>query len=426
MWKLRPFEDLVGFLIAFFLLVGRWTPARLTGEMTRADARVAGLHEPRVWAILALLLLTIPVLAMQHVRRREIPRLRLSEIRAPAILSILLLGYMLLTLMWTPDPTLAKDKASDIASQIAVLIGLVVALQVAEPDALRTGFWKSALLMTTVMAGLAVLSMTASRLAVLGGGPNVFARNMSFMLLGAIYFLRRGADRSAWLWIPILVVAALLIVASGSRAAMVGAVFALGVLLVLERAHLQKKVLFVGGATIVGAAILSFSEFGVAVKEVFTDRVIDDSIGQHNLADRDILADSALKLGTENPIFGAGLEASHSAAGQNAHNLLLEIFCEGGCVGLLLCVGVLMSFCMSLWKIRRRMDPSTVAAVVFHVSFCLLNTGLALSGAIFVLLLLALIPVPGTERNIAPVPTETRGAAMGDGLNRPPPVPHWH
>ena len=62
---------------------------------------------------------------------------------------------------------------------------------------------------------LLIVGGAGARLAVLGGGPNVFARLMGMLALGALYFwYRRG---QAWLWIPVAAAGVVLALLTGSR-----------------------------------------------------------------------------------------------------------------------------------------------------------------------------------------------------------------
>ncbi len=186
-----PGERFVGLLVALYVVVGRWSPVRLFGEN---DTQI--LLEPRFWVVLALVVLSaMPV--------------RLS-VRAPSALSafnpagsyvffaLVLLVYMLLTALWSPDEAEAAAKAWEVVLVFAATASISRLLWRLNGQVVLDAFWKWILLTTGLLAVTASPSMWGTRLAALSGGPNVFGRLMALLCILGLTRLIRSAR--AWAW----------------------------------------------------------------------------------------------------------------------------------------------------------------------------------------------------------------------------------
>jgi hypothetical protein len=262
-------ERVAGAALALYLISGSWSLARVAG------VEPSPIWEPRVWSVALLVLLAM------------LPSAGTSRTTRSAVLPELVwLGFSLLAILWAPDLEVARSYAVDIVLLLAVAIALYrLSLgghieQLA--DSLRA-------VMLVLLLGLMLVAVAGGfnggRLAVLGGGPNVFGRNMGFLcvivLERALFGHREQAGRPGWslVFVGIACLAAGLATLTGSRGAMISTFVAMSVLFVLGRARLGRRLAIVLGVVGVFVALLLFTPLGVLVIESFSVRVLDLLIG---------------------------------------------------------------------------------------------------------------------------------------------------
>jgi hypothetical protein len=196
------------------------------------------------------------------------------------------LGFSLLAITWAPDLVLAQEQAVDLALLLAVALALHRLTLGGHVEQLAASLRLGLLvllfgLMAAAMAG----GLGGGRLAVLGGGPNVFGRNMGLLcvlaLEHALFGERQGgAGRRLPLWVTAACFAAGLVALSGSRGAMIASFVAVSVLLLLGRARLGRRLAVLLGLVGVFMALLLFTPLGVQVIESFSSRVLDLLLGE--------------------------------------------------------------------------------------------------------------------------------------------------
>jgi O-antigen ligase len=199
------------------------------------------------------------------------------------------------------------------------------------------------LLLLALMAMAIVGGLGGGRLAVLGGGPNVFGRNMGLLCLLALEHALFGERRSGAtgrrlpVWITIACISAGLVALTGSRGAMIATFVAVSVLLLLGRARLGRRVAVLLAVVGVFIALLLFTPLGVQVIESFSSRVLDLLLRERYVSSRDLIYVFALEDGANSPVIGHGL-ASFAATTPwpYAHNIVLDAWYETGAIGVLL------------------------------------------------------------------------------------------
>ncbi len=181
---------MVGGLAALLWLVGRWSPARLAGEL---GAEETPLQQPRAAVALLLALLGLGLGLLRG------PPAGRDGLRRPWVLLVgtgsACLGWLLLSALWAPDRALAGLKALELAVLVAGTAGLALAVWRGDGPACRAGMIGAAMVGLLLLVSASLMTEDTGRAAALGGGPNVFGRNMGVLTLLGLGLWR--AARSA-------------------------------------------------------------------------------------------------------------------------------------------------------------------------------------------------------------------------------------
>lgn len=316
-------------LAVALMLLGRWTPDRLFADATMGDF---------FWLAKGALLLVLALLVALPSRGANRDR------RVPGIgVFVFLAAYLLASYLWNPSPILYADtKLADLSYNIALV--LVVALGLCRAT-LRQAFWITLVVALGVMALIgvvtiptAVASYDQGRLSVLGGGPNVFGRNMGVLMIICVYFGVNNA-RVRVVCAGLAGAAAIGLIASGSRGSLGATLVALPALFALDpgcRRFVLKRPLLMGTFALMGGGVLALADLG-AVAEIGSKRFLEQTLEGHYLSFRDVLIRYAYDFWLEAPLFGNGLGSFSLVTPLNyPHNIVMELLCETGVVGLLL------------------------------------------------------------------------------------------
>lgn len=342
--------SVAGWAVALFLVVGRWSFSRVAGG--------DGSHfvlEPRVWFVALLCALAFAPVAM--------PADGLTaRARAAAVALVALVGYLTLTCAWAPDFAIAWDKALELTLVGMVLLAVVRLMPAISARELAAGIWQPLVVVFSIFAALALMgSSEGGRLAVLGGGPNVFGRNMALLALFCINALL--VRRIAALPVVGLCVSGVLVLLSGSRGAMLATTVGTLALLWVHRIRPSRLLwLALAGAVLV-AVVAIYTEVGQAALAMFNERVVRLTIEQEYDSGRSTLFDQAIAVGWSAPVYGDGLGGfgTHSAF-DYPHNIALEAWAEGGMVGLALLAAALYLPLQVLWRRRGEHHALELAA----------------------------------------------------------------
>ena len=376
----RVLSSLAGFLLALWLVVGRWSINRVESENV-----IPTLMRPRGWAVLGLIVcaaaLMVPYPGASN--RRLGARVWLAALSAAGFL-----GYMCVTSFWSPETLSASQKFVDLVQVLLVLAATLVIAVRGDLESVTRSLIKGVVVLTILLAGtglMAALHGDGERLAVLGGGPNVFGRLMGLLAVwGSIRFAQRNAPIPA-----VLAVAAIaLLILSGSRGAMVSVVVAVafGQLVASPGKRLAVSALLGLGIL----AVIGLTPLGDAVVDMFRLRVLELTIGEGNLAHRGEIYRLAMDRGLRYPVLGCGLGSFVSTGWPYAHNLFLEAWSEGGIVGVLLVLASVVSGLTAILRDageERAMLKGWFVLIVVAAQF---SGDIFDSRAIFILPLLAL------------------------------------
>ena len=399
-----------GALAALYLLTGRWTLSRLSEE-----AAAPRFHdELRFWVVLLLVAASLLTSA---------PRLTSPGRRGGVAVLLLaaLFYYLIASATWAPDAALAGAKAYEVALVALATLGFARALASRESEHVLRSMWAAILVTAGALAAVAVarvvaLGATGERLAVLGGGPNTFARIMGYLAVAALFFwTRRGRS---WAFMPIVSVALVLVLLSGSRGGLVALVAAVGVFVALE---VRRAGRLLAGALLAAAVFglaASYTQIGRAAVETYEQRVAQLLLEEQYTAGRTELYRSAYELAMREPLFGDGLAAFPARAlGVYPHNLFLEAFCEAGLVGLGLLALALAAGTASALRGGRAPEGAALAAFVLVLVASQFSGDLYDSRGVFAFLVAANLR-PGARN---PSPGEAPGVEPGDAGAEPAP-----
>lgn len=381
-------EKLAGVLLALYVLSGRWGVERLfAAERPDADASPLLLTELRYWIVLALL-------GVSFVERGSAVALGArTGVRGFSLALFLLFIYQLLSALWSPDGAYALIKVVDV-----LLIGFA-ALAVhklvtgSRAPEVREYFWKAVFAVTGALAVLALYKAAlegAERLAVLGGGPNVFGRLMGLLCLAGLFFWRRGAGPVA---IAAAVLASVLVVLTGSRGCFVALLAAVAAFFLVERVKLRRLAVFGVVAGVLGVGVFTATPVGQRAIATYENRINRLLLQERYTAGRGDLYQVALDMGLERPVFGHGLNAFRALGyGSYCHNFLLELFSEGGAAALALFAGIFALFLRRCATLRAALDGTTAAAFLFILSAGQFSGDLYDNRAVFVFMAMAFLP----------------------------------
>jgi O-antigen ligase len=347
-------EETVALCGVLYLLVGRWSYARLDPTLSISQP----LYEPRfilVPAMFAALMLTWQREAQPvNEDRHTIHRVALSLVA--------FLSYMMTTALWCHNADFAVTKFVELMMVMLAMLAFVWALSICDPERLRDAVFRYLLVFCGLLALLGLRTITDARLAVLGGGPNVYGRNMCMLAASCLYFWRRGGR--AWLWLPGVGLAFILVILTGSRGALVAfSALALGFLMMSQR-RLPTTIFSLAMLAIVTYLALADSMIWDAVENTFRSRVIELTLEKRHDASRGELFQGALDLALQNPLLGKGLASGRAFLGQYPHNLFLETLSDGGLVGLGLLVGCFLIVAYSLGTHEGTLDTTCLATFV--------------------------------------------------------------
>ncbi len=378
-----------------FVLSGRWSPTRIfdLGPPTPA-------LRPGTWAAVALLLIMlVPVAGRRGSNANQL------VVSAVTTLSLAFLGYMIMTTAWTPDASYAASKAYELATLWIAVLGLYLGLSTLNPTTLNGAIWQWILIITGILATIALFSTFGAyqRVAVLGGGPNVFGRNMGLLAIACLSRVLRSSRPLAWS--AALAIACLLVVLSGSRGAMIAASLGLVAALLWARARPARLVVLFALGLPFAMLLISYSSIGSQAVEIFNFRVGHLLVEQGYTAGREDTLRRAFELGIRHPVFGVGLAGFADAGGvKYPHNVFLEAFCEGGSVGLLLLSALVISAAWIVLRGGRRWDPATVGAAVLLLIASQFSGDLYDTRGLFIFLILAAAtrdPIPRRRASTA-------------------------
>lgn len=348
--------------LALFLLSGRWSLSR----MGMGEASV--LLEPRAWTVIGL-----AAIAYSPALCRTLPLE--PPLRTCLGALVVFLGYMTTTVLWAPTSELPWTKAYEMLLIVVTVASVARIARWTGPRLLIHCFWDA---LAVALGGMAVLGLmswagsSGERLAVLGGGPNVFGRNMAVLLMISLSAILAGRGKR-WVWSSAAALGAVLALLSGSRGAIVGSMAGTATLVYTKKIPLGRFVKIAIGLVIFAWFVVTFTDVGQSALTSFEERFLKLTLEERHDAGRTDIYIYALQMGIDAPLVGQGL-AAFAVSGFHVypHNIVLEAFCEGGLVGVVFLLAVLVP------TLRRAFQPGAeyvsrdlagFAVLLFSASF---------------------------------------------------------
>ncbi len=405
-------DRIYGGLVAVYFIVGRWDVTQIRG----GESDVPWYAQIRTWVVIFLVLISCAPFGDKNVLLASwrAARSQRAKVSAFALASAAVLVYLMLSAGWASHFPLAVDKAGEMLLMLGVVAASWLVAEKGDPWEVRHGFWLALVAVTALMAILGIMAPTESgRVSVLGGGTNVFGRNMGLLVCGCLYLKQhwRGTTLRLAL-IGLASVAAMLTVVSGSRGALVATLA--GLLLWWVRAggrgSIGATMLTVLSAVAISVPLLIYTSFGDRVTEVYAARIQVATFENAYLSGRDDLFADAASEGLAHPFFGIGLNAFQASYGLGCypHNYCIELFAEGGSVGLALGLIPLLLVALSAMRNRSGTDVPTLAAFVVVLMAAQFSGDMYDSRGVFVLGMLTLFPKAAMQ-GIARQVTVARG-----------------
>lgn len=383
-----------GLLIALYVLSGRWSFNRLIGENV-GTTDVPFYYELRLWVVIFLV-----SLAMMRQRLVDASPLR-RNISLYLAAFYAFICYKILTALWAPDTNMAMEKGYEVIIVAVATFSIYQLISGRDGAKVLGCFWAIIVLLTSAIAIAALFkarSLDAERLAVLGGGPNIFGRMMGLLSLTCLYYWSRGGR--ALLWLPPAVISVGLVILSGSRGSLVSIVLATVCFFLASRFELNKIFFFAVAAVVLSFVLLNYTQLGPKVMDTFESRITNLLIEQRYTAGRGDLYQSAINLGSQHLFVGAGLAAFPALGlGVYPHNIFLEVFCEGGGIGIFLLIMIFGIFLWSLWDSRYRLNPLAVAATFLIVFSSQFSGDFYDTRTLFLFILIALVSSENMRRH---------------------------
>jgi hypothetical protein len=226
----------LGLIAALYVLAGRWGFHRLAS----ADPEPNPFLELRLWIVMAGVVLAAVGLAHAAHRGAKPGETRLDPRLSTALL--VFFGYLCTSALWSPDAGFALGKVYDLALVFVMSVGFALAALRLPAERVLDAFWAVVVMATSLLALTGMSQLLggggSARLAVLGGGPNIFARLMGLLALGALYFWHRRGQ--AWLWIPLAATGVILALLTGSRGGTFSILAGILTFLVVARVPLRR------------------------------------------------------------------------------------------------------------------------------------------------------------------------------------------
>ncbi len=324
--------------MALFILSGRWSLARLGFGETSA------LFEPRAWIVVGLAAVAYSPALGRTLESEPVLRTNVGAVVA-------FLGFLIASVLWAPTSDLPWTKAYEM---LLVLVALTSVARIARwtgPTLLINRFWDAlagSLGLMGVMGLLSWVGGSGERLAVLGGGPNVFGRNMAVLLMLSLSAILAGRRRRT-LWLFAAGLGAVLALLSGSRGAIVGMMVGTSTLVYAKRIPVGRFVKIALGLVVFGWFVATFTDVGQSALHSFEERFLVLTLEERHDAGRMDIYIHAWEMGLDAPLVGQGL-AAFAAGGFHAypHNIVLEAFCEGGLISVVLLAAMLGP---QLWRV---------------------------------------------------------------------------
>ena len=412
-WLYNTGTQAIAFLFAFFSIVGRWEIGRLSG--IDGDGDLFGKHllfQPRLWSLVGLVIFTLLFFRVKNDNQQSLDDSR-SDDSLPKernkkifILQIILWTYLLISSLWMYYSDEQLIRVYDCALLILFVSCAFMISNMKNRDELIQWIWFYLVFIASVMFVVslpAVLSggMTdegEERLAVLGGGPNIYVRFVGVCLINSIYLCFKTRLLRHVFFIPLFVCA---IVLTGSRGGMLAVSVSVALLLYLEGVSIKKMFFLAFGVFCIGiVAMLISPNLMEGVRDTVERRITQKTFEDGSLSGREINYYNAYTHGMESPVWGHGMGSWRYYEGETyPHNLFLELFYESGLISVILCTIMIIMALTTIKFIhkRKRLRSQYVCYIVMIFVAAMLSGDIFDNRCFFAMLFFSCVPCLETQ-----------------------------
>jgi O-antigen ligase len=328
------------------------------------------LGEPRIWLISLLAIVAIPLIA-EYKRNKEYEVAGKDYSGLFLLLTVLFNIYLILTYLWSPG---SADSRAELVSLLLVIALMGLAYMIIRLDSKRAVNLFLSLLFAAALiysiAGIVNLqySESSGRFAFLWGGPNVYVRIVGAGAVIALY-LWVTTKRKIWLLsIPLLLFSTVM---SGSRGGIASFLIALLLAMVIIVKRVRRLLLVVAIIALL-IVILVYMPFAASYKKFLQQRyfLTFENFSAEYERSRGNLFSDAWQAFSSAPLMGIGLNATLEHGHLYSHNIFLTVAAEGGLLGLIFLVVLLIPVVLR-WKQERDLQTNTclvLAAFFFMAS----------------------------------------------------------
>lgn len=253
--------------------------------------------------------------------------------------------FFLLTIMNIKNRTLGYGTFFDIPLFLNLLI-LLTAInhEKREPQILLKSLFvfSSGTILLTIMYFLNIGTSYAleGRISILGANANELGIRLSISMLilfSIIYENKFKFGKSRYLFYVFVPLMFMFLVKTGSRVAFISLFLGIITLILLYKSHINIKKIF----SVLSLIIILFAIWEFYLKNSFLAERLSSSINKGDLSQRDVLWIAAISFIPQNFIFGQGETGyAHSitmlfGSYASPHNVIIEILCYTGIVGLI-------------------------------------------------------------------------------------------
>lgn len=340
--KLRPIWSSLVLLFFLTLLSGGFSLGRIFPDMDEASLWL----QPRVWfACFWAVLVTGKIFIQKDQTLFSGPKRAILWLLSACVL----FTYLCLTYFWASNPEASMKIVIDIVL-MAVSLAIVPAFFSENPVGAFIVISKAMYAAALVYAIVGILTYSESRIAVFGGGPNVYSRVMFSGILAGIFLWLRSKKIMWVIPVPLFLICGIL---SGSRGGLFSFLLVLPFCFLFFSAR-QLSRLVVGCFFIAGVAfiVFKFSPFGRTIADYWNNRFVQLTFVDHYGSGREDRYAAALESFKAAPWLGVGVGNAVSGrfeAGNYSHNIFLDILADGGIVGIGVFVFTLCILSLSLW-----------------------------------------------------------------------------
>lgn len=382
--------EMSALFFALFILIGRWTPLRLYSE----DSQFAFWSEPRFWIILILIFLSLLFSTKKSV-------VYISYHFHIAFMFSFLFILLFSSILWSPNPKLAISKAYEILLIVSALWILILLIATVEDFTVRV--WRYIFVFTLMLALFGILKILFSgtgRLAVLGGGPNVYGRLMSLLAIFSLDLIFASKKLFVkYLSSQLFFLANILLLLSGSRGAIFSNIVAICVLIIhytrvckhVKVKHLLLIVLILFGSMLGFFILSTLTPIINLITFIYNYRILQSTIKNLYLSGRERIYYSAIELWQKKPFFGSGLNSFEIMGyGIYPHNIFLEILVETGILGFLIFCSTILYFIFTTIKYRFNLHWPSIASVFLYFLSSQVSGDIYDSRALFLFAIMAI------------------------------------